>query len=126
MNRLFIIVTLVMSLYFMLSAQTTIPIPLEIVSSSTYLRQSEGIGDYDGDGVKDIAVWWDNIGSTANRAFSIYSYKAKQHVLVVQDLPLGIPNGSFCVDLDGDGKLEIIILDKIYTYTVTDTKKKAQ
>lgn len=106
-------------------SQTTIPKPSE-VSVNESIFQTEIIGDFDGDFSNEIAVWWVE-SNVRNPHFSVYSFKKNTHLLVIEST--GYPFGSkeaFVGDLDHDGTVEIVILDKIYSFAGTGIKKKVQ
>jgi len=124
MKKLMIMSLLVMAVCFIGFAQTIIPIPSGLSNSATG-SYSEGIGDFDGDGSNDVSVWWDDTGSY--KSFSVYSFKKDTQLLFVKDECPTLMNGQtmdYAVDLNNDAKVEIIIKNKIYSYTTVDTKKK--
>ncbi len=108
--------------------QTTIPKPSEVGNS--YLYKTEAIGDFDGDDSNDMSVWWIDSTGMITTHFSVYSFKKNTHLLVIEGYGYSSGgdsyNRKYVCDLDNDGTVEIIIDDKVYSFTNTGVKKKHQ
>ncbi len=110
--------------------QTTIPKPSE-VGVAGYVKRTEIIGDFDGDLSNDMSVWWHDSLSGIYTHFSVYSFKKNTHLLVIEGDGYPTYNGystkiKYVGDLDGDNTVEIVIDDKVYSFTNTGIKKKHQ
>ena len=80
------------------------------------------MGDFDGDGCNDVSLWWNDTNRTH---FSVYSFKKNASLLLVFDSHPEVAFEYFG-DLNGDSTIEIVIKDKVYSFTNTGVKKKAQ
>jgi hypothetical protein len=100
-------------------AQTDLPIPADCpgygISGTLFIN----VGDFDGDSTDDIGYGLFNSTSSQN-ALCIYSLKKQAILLEVKG------NGSIQAigDFNGDGKKEVVINSKIYSFTGTLAKKK--
>ena len=118
---------IVMLLPLAVFSQTTIPIPPGIGNGNEIVG-SQAIGDFDGDGSDDVAVFiYDTANGNPN--FSIFSFKKNTHLLVIErnngiHTANGDPIDKYAHDFDGDGTVELLIDDKIYSFTNVGIKKK--
>ncbi len=123
----FIVLILIFAPLVVLS-QTTIPKPTEITTADTLIKTGAS-KDYDGDVSEDVLVYWGfegfGIGEVINYV-SIYSYPKNEHLLVVKGGGVGWFDKIQFVELNSFTPFELIIRDKIYSFTNTGVKKKAQ
>ncbi len=107
-------------------SQTAIPKPPEITTADTLIKTGAS-GDYDGDLNEDVLVYWGfegaGVGEVINYV-SVYSYEKSAHLLVVKGEGHRWADKIQFVNLNGDYCVELIIRDKIYSFTNTGDKKK--
>ena len=86
------------------------------------------IGDFDGDGSIDIYMTVEDYTGGHNYVMGIYSVKKAQY-LFVESRPTesmsSYPTTPLFGDFNGDGRVELIIGNTLYSYGTTVSKKKA-
>jgi hypothetical protein len=99
--------------------QTSLPIPSDCNGCQIY-GAPQNVGDFDGDNSDDLAYVAQSFSAPYSFYLCVYSAKKNVFLLLVDSASAVQAVGDF----NGDGKKELVINNKIYSYTPTLTKKK--